>query len=281
MAGDTPAGRGMLRRMPTYLHQIIAVDRSVEEDAKRVLAEAGRIFTVGGKQDPLTGLLRTYKSNDTEKWPEAPAESRRVQFTTADLLAGVQTALTRLYDIKLTREAGNAAARANVTVDGEDLLEDMPVGFLMALEGQLATLIKDVIDKLPVRDPAEEWHGQETDENLPRGWFATAPRETPTTTRAPQVQILWEPNPEQIAAGYTQPAQVRPYETDVITGKKTLIQYSGQLSRRDVQELRDRASRVLTAVRYAREKANMLEVTDQPAGAKILGYILGDLVPSA
>lgn len=266
--------------MITYLHQVIAVDRSIEEDAKRETGEVQRIFAVGGKQDPLTGLTRTHHSNDPEKWPEKPPEQRRVQFTAPDLLGRIQKASTRLYDIKLVREAGNAAAKANIVLDGETILADVPAGYLLFLEGQLKSLISDVINRIPVRDLAEEWHGPDTDPNLPRGVWATAPRETPSTTREMHVQTLWEPSIEQIKAGYSQPAQVRPYETDTVTGRMTLIQYSGQLSTQDVQDLRDRAARLLTAVRYAREQANMIEAPDLKAGAKLLGYVFGDLVAS-
>jgi hypothetical protein len=261
---------------PTYLHQILAVDLGIEADAKRALAEAIRILAVGGKQDPLTGLSDTYESNDQVRWPAKPAESRRVQFTTAGLLENAVAAMTRLLDVKLTREAGNAEARADIIIDGEVLLADVPVGYLMFLENRISSLITMLIDHLPVRDPAQEWHGQETDPNLPRGVYATEPRVTPTTTKDKLVQTIAEP---KVIEGHAFPGQYAPYDGDVTTGTKTAISYSGQLSVKDVQDLRERAVTMLIAVRYAREQANTLEVTNRKAGAVILGRIFGDLVP--
>jgi hypothetical protein len=262
--------------MATYLHQILAVDNGIEADTKRVLAQAQQIMAVGGKQDPLTGLRRTHKSRNTEKWPDLPEESRLVQVTVPDLLGQVRKAMTALLDIKYTREAGNALASADVVVDGEPILTAVPVGMLICLENQLLSFITTVIDKIPVRDPAEEWHDQTTDPNLPRGVWASAPRNSPSTTRDRLVQVVAEP---RVIDGQPFAGQYVPYEADVNTGTKTLISYSGQLSVQDVQELHERAAEVLIAVRFARQQANMLEVESKHAGAVILGLILGNLVP--
>ena len=260
--------------MPTYLHQILAVDRGIEADTKTTLEEVRRVMAVGGKQDPLTGLSRTHQSRDPERWPDLPPETRRVQVTMESLLGQAQKSLVRLFDVKYTREAGNARAQADVIVDGETVLEDVPAGYLLFLEAQLTSLITTVIDRIPVRDPAEDWHGQATDPNLPRGVWASAPRLTPSTTRETTAVTGYE-------ATEHQPAQIRWVETDINTGTKTLIQYSGQMSVQDVQEMRERAVKMLIAVRYAREQANMAEVENRKAGAVILGAIFGDLVPSA
>lgn len=250
------------------------MDRGIEADTKRDLDEIRRIMAVGGKQDPLTGLSRTHKSRDPERWPDQPPETRRVQVTMADLLATASKALARLFDIKYTREAGNVRAAADVVVGGETILEKVPAQYLLFLEAQLTSLITTLIDRIPVRDPAEDWHDQANDPNLPRGVWASAPRQTPSTTRETTAIVGYE-------ATEHQPAQIKWVDTDITTGMRTLVSYSGQLSVQDVQEMRERAVRVLSAVRYAREKANMLEVENQKAGAVVLSLIFGDLVLSA
>lgn len=260
----------MLPRMPKYLHQVIAIDRGIEADAKRQLEEIKRILAIGGKQDPLTGITRTHTSLNPERWPDQPEETRRVQVTVADLLAMARKSMIRLFDIKYTREAGNCVATADVRLDGEVILADVPLPYLLFLEARTLELIA-LIDRLPVLDPAEDWHDHEQDPNLPRGWWASAPRETLSTTRAPEVQILYKATPEH-------PAQVRPYETDVTTGRWRQVKFSGQLPMRAREDLRDRAVKILEAIREAREQANTLQVDDRQAGDIVLGYILGDLV---
>jgi hypothetical protein len=138
--------------------------------------------------------------------------------------------------------------------------------------------VASLIDHLPVRDPAQEWHDQEEDPNLPRGVYATKPRVTPTTTRDKKVQVISEP---KVIEGHPFPGNYAPYDADVVTGTRTAVSYSGQLSVKDVQDLRDRAARMLIAIRYAREQANTLELRNRKAGAVILGRIFGDLIPPA
>jgi hypothetical protein len=257
------------------LHQILAVDQGIEADTKGALDNVKHIMALAGsKQDPMTGLSRTHKSRDPERWPDQPAETHRVQVTMTDLLANAQAALIRMFDVKFTRAAGNAQASASIILDGETILADVPVDYLLFLQGQLSSLITNVIDHIPVRSQAEEWHDQSADSNLPRGVWASAPRETESTTMDKKVLEIAKP---QVIDGQPFPGQYQPYDTNMVTGKKTVVQYSGQLSVQDVQDMRQRAVDMLVAVRYAREKANMLEVDDQKAGALILGHIFGGL----
>jgi hypothetical protein len=88
--------------MPTYLHQIIAVERGAEAEAKGELDEVRQLLAVGGDRNPLTGLDRTHKPR-TDAEIQQPAETRRVQVTTAALLAHATQSLARL--------AGTAALR--------------------------------------------------------------------------------------------------------------------------------------------------------------------------
>jgi len=70
----------MVLAMPTYLQQIVAVQRGVEADTKTALDEVKRILAVGGDQDPLTGPIRIHepRGDDDVKQPD---QRRRVQIT--------------------------------------------------------------------------------------------------------------------------------------------------------------------------------------------------------
>jgi len=68
-------------------------------------------------------------------------------------------------------------------------------------------------------------------------------------------------------------AEIKQWDSDEIEGFWTTIRFSGQLPQREVQAMRARAVKLLEAVRYARESANELTVTDREAGATLLGYV--------
>lgn len=250
----------------TALHQIIAVERGVTQDADKHLADVKRVFSIGGDNDPLTGISRTYESRQGDEGDQLPEQARRVQFTVTELLGHARTHLTRLFDLKFTREFANCSARADIVVKGRTLVKDVPAGYLLFLEGQLAQLIQ-LIERLPALNPAEHWTNE--DPALPEGVWKSAAKKTERTRKVPQVQVLHEGNEHHAP-------QVRAYETDVIEGYWTTVKFSGQLPAREIQAMRARATELLYAVKYAREQANTLQVTDRKAGDTLLGYVLGD-----
>jgi hypothetical protein len=258
--------------MPTYLHQILAVERTAETDAGRQLGEVVRLLGIGGDQNPLTGLTRTHepKSDEFDKQPD---QRRRVQVTTADLIAAVVESQTGYWDLSYTREVANTQAAATVMLDGEPLLENVPAGYLLFLENRLTALITGLIDKLQALDPAKEWRDHTQVPGLKRGEYAAEPMQRLSTTKAWRVLQLAPATKEHAE-------QTRPYEADVVTGLLTFTDYSGQLPAARIQEIRGRATKILNAVRYARQQANMLEIQQQRAGAVILGAVFGDLLPS-
>lgn len=259
--------------MATRLHQIVALQHGVEDETKAKVAQVQHLFGVGGDQDPLTGLSRTYEPKGSEG-DEKPPEFRKVQVTAAELIAVATKALSRLLDLKLTREEGNCKARADVEVDGTVILEDVPVGYLLFLEGKLGELIK-LIDAIPTLNPAESW--DDTVPGLREGEWASAVRKREVKDRLPQVQELTK---AQVIDGHAFQPQVRPYETEVVIGWFHTVKYSGQLDPKIAQQIRERAMLALQAVRFARERANTLEIPAEHAhpGADLLGYIFGDLV---
>ena len=247
--------------MATYLHQLIAVQRGVDDEVAKTLGSVRHLLAVEGDQDPKTGLSRVYQAKE-EGGDELPAQSRRVQITAAELTGRAVTALDRLFNLKFTREEGNCNARADVIVDGVTLLTGVPVGYLMFLEAQVDQIV-GMIDQIPTLNPADEW--TDTAPGLREGVWASAPRKTAVTKRMPQVQVMYDATKEH-------PAQVRPYETEVTVGWWTTVKYSGQMDPKVQQDMRARAIKVKDAVRKAREQANRLEVTDRQA-TPLLNYI--------
>lgn len=253
-----------MRSMPTYLHQLIAVQRGVDEETAKTLGAVKHLLTVGGDQDPLTGLDREYRPKE-DGGEILPAQSRRVQITASELIDRVNKALVKMFDVKFQREEGNCDARADVVVDGTTLLTGVPVGYLMFLEAQVGQII-GLIDQIPTLNPADEWDN--TAPGLRDGVWQSTPRQTAVSRRVPQVQVLYDATKDH-------PAQVRPYETETTVGWWTTTKYSGQLDAKTQQDMRARAVKAQEAVRKAREQANRLEVNDRRSAAPLMTYIFG------
>ncbi|MFB8274505.1 DUF7873 family protein [Nocardia colli] len=240
----------------TKLNQIIAVEKGIKSGALRELAEAHGSLQ---KAPLLAGLARTYQPKD-EEGEQLPSESTRVQVKSEEVLRQTAATLTRLFDVTATKDWANTAAKADVTVDGEVLLRDVPVSYLLFLEKQLAEL-HTFVKKLPVLDAAEVWSFDDSSDT----WRTDAVR-TMRTKKVPRNHVKAEATDKH-------PAQVEVYYEDISVGYWTLVRFSGALPARRINELAVRVEKLQRAVQFAREEANGTEVTDRKTGDVIFGYL--------
>lgn len=240
------------------LNQIIAVTKGAKAQANREFTDAHRNVQ---KAPLLSGISRSYQPKD-EEGEQLPPESTRVQVSAADVLTDVSTSLTRLFDLVLTQDMANTQARADVVVDGQPILTDVPVTYLLFLEKQLVDL-HTFVDKLPVLDPAETWTFNDA-----AGAYASDPVKTVRSKKVMRNHVKAE-------ATEKHPAQVEVYTEDVPVGYWTTVKLSGALPATRVKELRERVTKLQQAAKFAREQANMAEVEDVRAGERVFGYLFG------
>ncbi|GGK96149.1 hypothetical protein Ppa06_64330 [Planomonospora parontospora subsp. parontospora] len=242
----------------TKLNQILAVEKGVKSDVQRKVTDAYHTIQ---KTPLLSGISRSYQPIDDEG-EQLPPESAKVQVQAEGVLKDVGATLTRLFDVTATKDWANCEARADVRIDGTVLLADVPVTYLLFLEKQLTDL-HTFIAKLPTLDPSETWT---LDENTDT--WRTEPVKTTRTKKVPRNHVLSEATDKH-------PAQVQVYNEDVVVGYWTKVSFSGALPQRRVNELLGRVQKLQDAVKYAREEANGIEITDRRIGETVFGYLLG------
>jgi hypothetical protein len=238
------------------LNQIIAIESGQKSRTNRSLTDAYHQLQ---KPQPFAGISRTYRPKD-EDGETLPGESTLVMVRAEDVIALVLPELTRLFDIVATKDKANTQARADVVVDGETLAAQVPVTTLLFLEKQLndlATFVKT----LPILDPAETWHWDETQDV-----WATPVQETHRTKKLPSAFI-------KAPATDKHPAQVEVILVDEVVGYWSTVKYSGALSATRVRTLLERIVLLQDAVKFAREEANSQEVENTALAAPILGYL--------
>jgi hypothetical protein len=240
----------------TKLNQIIAIEGGLKTSSKRDVTDAYHKIQ---KSTLLNGISRTYTPKDDEG-DKLPPEKTLVQTRVEDVLAEVSTSLTKLFDITLTKETANGSAKADVVVDGKTIVSQAPVTYLLFLEKQLVDL-KTFVASLPVLDPSETWNISEA-----TGDWATEVSQTVKTKKVPR---NWEKSP----ATDKHPAQVEIFNEDVIVGTWSTTKFSGALQRVRHNTLLSRVDDLLTAVKYAREEANSVEITDVKTGAQVFDYL--------
>lgn len=243
----------------TKLSQIVAVVSGVKARTQEALTAA---YHQSQKPAPFSGIARTYRPLDDEG-EALPPESTLVQVRAEDLIADVRAALTRMLDVVATQEWANTQARADVVVGGVVLLHDVPVTYLMWLEKQVV-LLRSFVAKLPTLDVAEKWHWDQDAQA-----YATAPLSTTRRTKIPRNHVVAK-------ATDRHPEQVQVYHEDVVIGYWSTIRYSGAIHASRVFELAERVEKLLDAIRFAREQANMRTVEDIHAGDPLMEYLFGE-----
>jgi hypothetical protein len=243
----------------TKLNQIVAIEKGVKNTVNRDVTD---LYHEIQKTPLLSGISRTYRPKD-EDGDQLPPESTLVQVKVPTVLDEVAKHLTRLFDVVLTKDAANTVARADVVVGGRTLVADVPVPYLLFLEKQLTDL-HTVIKALPVLDPAESW---EYDANV--AVYRTGVIQTNKTKKVPRNHV-------KAAATDKHPAQVEMYYEDVSVGTWDTVKFSGAIPAGRRNQLVERVLALQDAVKFAREQANGVEITDRTVGELVFSYLLGD-----
>jgi hypothetical protein len=239
------------------LNQIIAIEKGVKS---RVYGEITELHKSSQKPELFNGFVKTYRKKD-EEGEDYPAERKKVQFDAGTLLTQVAQLLTELFDVTATKDWGNCHAFADVEVDGQVLIKNAPVPYLLFLEKQIND-IHTFVDKLPVLDEADDWA---KDENT--GLYKTSPIATHRTKKVQKPIVLYEATKEH-------PAQTQIISEDIVVGYWDTVKHSGALPAPRKQQLLERVEKLSKAVKFAREKANAEEAENQKIGKTIFDFLL-------
>ena len=239
------------------LNQVIAVEKGQKNEAYK---EFTRLHQLAQKEALTKGLVKKYRPNNEEDTDVLPGETTRVQVKVSDVIEEVSSVLGKLFDVTATKDIGNLAATADIIVDEKTLAARLPATYLIFLEKQLTDL-RTFIRALPTLDLGDSWQ-LDVNDNL----YKTKELET---SRSKKVLKVLEKSP----ATDKHPAQTETYTDDVPVGKWITVKMSGALPQVQVNEMLSRLDKLVTAVKFARQTANEVEVVSQKEGALILDYI--------
>ncbi len=238
------------------LNQVVAIEKGAKVNGEKALTLA---YHQAQKPGPWNGVTRTYQPKD-EDGDTLPPESTRVQFKGEALLGKVRVELGRLIDVTATKDQGNTHARADVVIDGQVIMSQLPVPTLLYLEKKLDNL-RLLLETLPIVDPADSWSW---DPN--QGVFKSESVQTIRTKKVPK-SFLKAPATDK------HPAQVEVFTEDVNVGTWTTTKLSGAFTETRKAELLEKLRFLAQAVKEARELANVTEVQDVHIGEAIFGYL--------
>lgn len=150
------------------LNQIIAVVSGKKQEAKDAITKCYHLI----QKSPLfDGINKTYRPKEDEG-DKLPSEEKLIQVKVKDLVSEVSDVLTKMFDTVATQDWTNCEAKADIKVNNEVLVPQVPVTHLMFLEKQVKDL-ETFVSKLPTLDPSETWTFSDT-----AGAYATKPADT-------------------------------------------------------------------------------------------------------
>jgi hypothetical protein len=241
------------------LNQLIAVLQSVKANAGKGKTE---VYQLCQKSALFQGLNRTFQSREEDGYIYPP-ESQKLTLKANDLIDKFMQSCSEYLDLAATQDHANTEAKASVVVDGQTILLDIPVSYLLFLEKQLQD-VKTFITSLPVLSIDKDW---QHDPN--RGCYVTSPKETVKTKKITDFVVAYE-------ATEHHPAQIKEVTKDVVEGTWSLIEFSGALPQDRVNQLIRRVDMLQKAVVQAREEANSREVQQKQVASAIFGYLFTD-----
>jgi hypothetical protein len=241
------------------LNQIVAV---VAGKKTRVEKEFGELNKILQKADLFHGIARQYQPVD-EDGEELPSERKDPQKSAKAIIRQARTILTDIIDAVATQEYGNCTAKADVKVDGETILKQVPVTVLLYLAKQLDDL-HTFVGNIPVLDPSDRWTYNAQD-----GTYITDEIKTIRTKKVQKPIVLYD-------ATEKHPAQTQLITEDITAGHWKTRKYATTLAATERQQIVDRIVKLQDAVKIAREEANSIPVDDQTIASAVLKFIFAE-----
>jgi len=246
---------------PLKLSAHLAIDAQRKKADNQKITELHRLT-----QNPTTtsGMIKVYIPV-AEDGQTFPPDSKKVQTRAREALEQLGEVLADLINTTGTKDASNTIAKADVVLDGEVLIHDAPVTFLLFLEKQLKDL-RTFVDKMQELDPAHDWTF-----DLANNYYKTGVVMAQKTAKIQDTVVV-------VQATDKFPAQTKDTVKDVVVGHWATTQLSGAIPRSDKEGLLRRITRLEEAVKTAREQANLVEVIRVEVGQRLADYLLGPAI---
>lgn len=255
----------MTKKTP-MLHEVVAVLPDKLAAYEKLAAELSA--TLAKRDHLFAGFTKTTTFRDEARAADNASETKVVPSTVSQKLAFTAQELARALDVMATRDVGNQSARADIEIDGEVLVADVPATMLLTLEQRL-TKLRVIYNEIPTLDPSIQWV---PDEQKGKGfWRSSDPVRTTKTEKVLQYKVLFPATDKH-------PAQIEKWFEDKPIADVRADRFSGAMSVADKADLMQRFDKLLEAVKAARIRANTAPVAPFKVAKPLFDFIHGDAV---
>ena len=248
------------------LHELLAVENTLGETANRIRKETTK--TLATKETIFAGMTKEHIIFDDElQHLKQATDVKEVQSTTDEQLKFLTDNLIKYWDVTYQKDDANQRAFADIVIDGKTIVEKVPSTTLLSMEKKLDSILA-TYNALPTLDAAKAWKPAEG-YGKKGVWVTVHDRENQHT-------ITYKNYEEVSPATKEHKAQIVQVEKTDVIGKYIIKEFSGAVTSLDKAERLERLTKLIAAVKTARQRANSVEVNTKLKFADaIIGYING------
>ena len=255
------------KRVPK-LHELLAALGDAEARSNMVQSEASETFSK--RANHFMGGHKTLKMFDEKDAHLEPANEQHQELTTTvgAKLKYIQRDIARWWDAFLQKEATNQEAKADLVVGGEVIAKDLPAAFFLGMEKELKALRK-VYEQIPTLQPGVKWEKDTTlsAQDNSKGVYRNAnPGKKLKTKQTVEHKIM-------VPQDQYHPAQVEKWTEQLPVGEFTEEVYSGMITPAEKSVMLQRITKLISAVKKARMRANNTEVVKKAVGKSLFKFI--------
>lgn len=227
-----------------------------------------RAYQLIQKSPGLIGFVKKYEVT-REGTAIQPDQSQELQTRAYKVAAQFAEAQRALLDAMATKDFANTETSANVVLDGNVVMTDVPPTLLLSME-KMFTDLRTFLNALPVLPPDEKWHYDESQDCR-----VSEPSQQTRVENVKEGLVIWAP-PDPATSKH--PAQTQIVENPHVVGMWTTTKFSGGVTLKDKEELVARATRLLDAVKQALFEANSHVTEDRHVAQVLLEYVTHDIL---
>jgi hypothetical protein len=242
------------------LHEILAVEQSLEKAAKKLAEESKKTFN---KENLFKGHTRRLEYFDENNARLNTTENVKLETTVDENLDYVMQPLAKHWDAVYQKDQTNQQAKADILIGNDVLAKDIPATFLLGLESKLGKL-RELYEAIPTLPPGIKW---KQDDNQRQGVFIAEDDIVQFKSEKDiEFKVAYEATKEH-------PAQVKELQKTINIGKYTTTHWCAMLTPLNKANRLAKIDELLNAVKKARQRANNTQIVDGHIGITLLNYI--------
>ena len=244
----------MTKKRQTALHEILAVEADKQGAARRVMDESQQVFN--NKHNLFQGVSKRLSMDveGQESLEKASRINQPITTTVNDRLQYTNNIVSDWLNVVCSKELANQGAHADVEIDGNVIIPNLPATYLLGLETKLRD-VRNYYEAIPTLQPGLRWILDDDASNSLTGTYITAETEVKSKTQKNRKYYTMS------EATKEHPAQIDITSEEVVVGQFKTDYTSGMIPAAEKARLLTNIQILLGAVKQARQRANAAPVT--------------------